>query len=132
MMYETDVYFMPRAVRQFFRCQKKRNDLGFIDTARHELIVFMKAHLAAGHQFDPGYQEILYCNGVLMYMREDKGTWLVYKVILTEKALKFTPVYLWSTIKRGITEFAQRIFRHWTVTKKKEKPSSRWAWLGAW
>lgn len=131
MKYETDVYFMPRAVKQFFRCQKKRNDLGSIDTARHELIVFMKAHLAAGHQYDPRYQQILYCNGVLMYMHEDKGTWLVHKVVMTEKTLKFTPVYLWTTIKCGITEFVRRVFRHWTV-KKKSNLSPHWGWLGAW
>ena len=119
MRYETDVYFMPRAVRQFFHCQKKRNDLGCIDTARRELIVYMKAHLESGRRYDSRCQEILYCNGVMLYMREDKGTWLVTKVVLTEKDQAFTPYFLWTTIKRGVTEFARRIFGGWAIGNNK-------------
>lgn len=131
LRHKTDVYFMPRAVRQFFRCQRKRKDLGSIDTARHELIVYIREHLAAGCQYDPKSQEILYCNGVTMYLREDKGTWLVVKVVLSDKEQTFAPVYLWTTIRQGASRLARRVFHRWVIRNKQPDPTPAWGWACA-
>ena len=80
---------------------------------KRELAAYLVAHDQAGVHLDTDCQEVHYADGVYLLLRKVQGTWYITDVILAEEPEGFAPLYIWTTIKRGVAHLLARVLVGW-------------------
>ena len=80
-----------------------------------ELARYIRAHEAAGKQFDTECQEVRYDDGVYLLMRKMNGSWLVTELWSenTAAACEYKPHFIITTVREGFRTLMAKVLACW-------------------
>lgn len=109
-----NVSFTKPGWRQFAKLNRSLGSRflkGFI--LRSEVGAYISAHTASGKALDTVCQELHYENGVYLLLKQMGGAWFITDIWAEDAPEGFTPVYLWTRIKRGCSDLLAQLLIGW-------------------
>ena len=82
-----------------------------------EIATYIAAQEAAGISFDCECQELVYSDEVVVLLHKDAEVWLITKILVLKPVVSFSPVYIWSTVKRGAWTLLVKVVARWRVIR---------------